>query len=293
MPVLVVQRKWKGKIQMKKLITICAVAAITSAAYALPSDDFNDNSMNTSLWSLYQDNPNNGWLDETSGRLEMHSNAVDDNAAAVYFANGWGFSTADSFSFKADFYCSLPSRPEYYEFNIALGLLRAPITMRDNEVDMTAGSYVEEYGNGAYFTCNKNTDGNYVDEGHKTRSQYDGILYISYDANKDELYLSDTGYWASNAWVTIPGLLKGEWGSAFVKPFLGGGYVYNIALDSGDAYFDNFAVDSGTIVQICEYALSGDLNNDCRVDFLDFAIMASNWLIDCTADPSNLQCVHK
>ncbi len=282
---------------MKKLLLISAVSLLTivttSVADALPSDDFNDNSMNTSLWSLYQDNPNNGWLDETNERLEMHSKVVDDNAASVYFANGWGFSTADSFSFKADFYCSLPSRPEYYEFNIALGLLRAPMTTKDNEVDITAGSYVEEYGNEAYFTCNKNTDGNYVDEGHKTRTQDGGILYISYDANKDELYLSDTGYWIANAWVTIPGLLKGEWGSAFVKPYLGGGYVYNIALDSGDAYLDNFVVDSGTIVQICEYALSGDLNNDCRVDFLDFAIMASNWLIDCTTDPSNPQCVHK
>jgi hypothetical protein len=282
---------------VKKSLLISAasllIVATSSVTYALPLDDFNDNSMNISLWSLYQDNPNNGWLDETNGRLEIHSKAVDDNAAAVYLANGWGFSTTNSFSFKTDFYCSLPSGPEYHEFNISLGLLRIPITMSANEVDITTGSYVEEYGTEAYFTCNKNTDGNYVDEGHKTRIQDGGILYISYDANKDELYLSDAGYWAANAWVTIPGLLKGEWGGAFVKPYLGGGYVYNIALDSGDAYFDNFIVDSGTIVQICEYVLSGDLNNDCRVDFLDFAIMASNWLTDCTTDPSNPQCLLK
>jgi len=276
---------------MKKLITICILAAMASVAYALPSDDFNDNSTDTSLWSLYQDNPDNGWLDETNERLERRSRAVNDNAAAVYFANGWGFSTADSFSFKADFYCSLPSRPEYYEFNIALGLLGIP--MMTNNVDIAAGSYVTGSKVGEYFSCDKNTDGNHVSEGEKTRSQNGGILYISYDSNVDELYLSDTGYWAANAWVTIPGLLKGEWDGAVVKPYLGGGYVYNIALASGEAYFDNFVVDSGTIVQVCEYALAGDLNNDCKVDLNDFAIMASNWLIDCTTNPGNPACVHK
>ena len=31
----------------------------------------------------------------------------------------------------------------------------------------------------------------------------------------------------------------------------------------------------------CGYDLVGDLNNDCRVDFKDLALMADNWLIDC------------
>ena len=39
--------------------------------------------------------------------------------------------------------------------------------------------------------------------------------------------------------------------------------------------------------------LSGDINNDCKVDFYDFAIMAENWLIDCQANPSNPACVPK
>jgi hypothetical protein len=215
-------------------------------------------------------------------------------AAVIYLANGWSFSTEDNFSFKADFHCI--SASGYYEFGTMLGVGKCggdPITLRNNNATIDASSYADEYENEMYFWCDKTTDGNHVEEGHKTRSQYDGILYISYDASKDELYLSDTGFWAANAWVTIPGLLKGEWGSAVVKPFLGGSYVYNIALASGNAYLDNFVVDSGTIVQICEYALSGDLNNDCRVDFLDFAVMAANWLVDCDLTPDNPACVPK
>jgi len=32
--------------------------------------------------------------------------------------------------------------------------------------------------------------------------------------------------------------------------------------------------------QVCQYVLGGDLNDDCKVDFYDFAIMAEKWLID-------------
>jgi len=41
----------------------------------------------------------------------------------------------------------------------------------------------------------------------------------------------------------------------------------------------------------CQYKLIGDINNDCRFDLLDFALMAENWLIDCFAEPSNPACV--
>jgi len=47
------------------------------------------------------------------------------------------------------------------------------------------------------------------------------------------------------------------------------------------------------IRQPCQYALAGDLNNDCRVNLYDFARMLENWLIDCRLDPSNPACTPK
>lgn len=44
---------------------------------------------------------------------------------------------------------------------------------------------------------------------------------------------------------------------------------------------------------ICLFDLAGDLNNDCKVDFSDFAVMAANWLIDCNIDPNDPACVPK
>ena len=285
---------------MKKLLLIFAVSLLTivttSVADVLPSDDFNDNSMNTSLWNLFESDPCNEWLDETNQRLEMRSTADANDTGTVYFANGWGFLTANNFSFKADFHNSFTSDINIPAWaNVMLGLAKGSnlAAARNNNVEVEAAWDTGRTGGSSpasVFGYSYTVDGN-ESSFQEQRNSIDGTLYVSYDAGADELYLSHIGYWKTNASAVIPGLLKGEWGSAIVSPFLGGSTY--VSLDSGVAYLDNFVVDSGTIVHICEYALAGDLNNDCRVDFLDFAIMASNWLIDCTTDPSNPQCVHK
>lgn len=45
--------------------------------------------------------------------------------------------------------------------------------------------------------------------------------------------------------------------------------------------------------ELWRYELNGDFNDDCRVDFFDFAIMAANWLIDCDLTPENPACTPK
>ena len=39
----------------------------------------------------------------------------------------------------------------------------------------------------------------------------------------------------------------------------------------------------------CKYLLEGDFNRDCQVDFNDFSIMASKWLIDCDDLPLDIK----
>jgi hypothetical protein len=41
----------------------------------------------------------------------------------------------------------------------------------------------------------------------------------------------------------------------------------------------------------CEFLVDGDINDDCQVNFTDFAALASNWLINC--DQPAAACVHK
>ena len=41
----------------------------------------------------------------------------------------------------------------------------------------------------------------------------------------------------------------------------------------------------------CHYVVAGDWNLDCKVDYVDFALMAASWLVDCDAEPNNPACV--
>jgi len=43
----------------------------------------------------------------------------------------------------------------------------------------------------------------------------------------------------------------------------------------------------------CNYILMGDLDRNCRIDFVDFAIMAAGWLTDCITDPADPACIQK
>ena len=52
--------------------------------------------------------------------------------------------------------------------------------------------------------------------------------------------------------------------------------------------FQNFSIEVD-----CGYVLAGDLNNDCRVDFFDFADLARSWLINCGLTPEDPACVPK
>jgi hypothetical protein len=61
---------------------------------------------------------------------------------------------------------------------------------------------------------------------------------------------------------------------------------------------DFIAVSAGgrhslALQRVCEYELAGDLNDDCEVDFDDFALMGANWLVDCYAEPIDSACVSK
>ncbi len=44
---------------------------------------------------------------------------------------------------------------------------------------------------------------------------------------------------------------------------------------------------------VCPYRLLGDTNHDCRINFLDIAIAAMNWLTDCTMNPGDPACIPK
>jgi len=43
----------------------------------------------------------------------------------------------------------------------------------------------------------------------------------------------------------------------------------------------------------CPYDIEGDLDDNCKIDMVDFALMANNWLLNCRTNPSDPACVLK
>ncbi|UCG55602.1 MAG: hypothetical protein JSU70_12115 [Phycisphaerales bacterium] len=41
----------------------------------------------------------------------------------------------------------------------------------------------------------------------------------------------------------------------------------------------------------CPFKVLGDLNDDCKVDFVDFSLMADNWLVNCLDAPDDPACI--
>jgi len=166
----------------------------------------------------------------------------------------------------------------------------------DNYILILAGTE----SNVPYFRYEQVVDGN-VTTAQTSRASNDGTLYISYNSVLDELYLSYSGYGATNAWQTITGILAGQWLSEPLSIDLVGGT--NGSVNDGQAYLDNFEVDSGVpvdwppvtdlddsgfidwgdILEMSQYwlmegsGIAADINGDSIVDFADFAELGLAW----------------
>jgi hypothetical protein len=97
--------------------------------------------------------------------------------------------------------------------------------------------------------------------------------------------LNDFGLGSS---VNVPGAAA-EWAPCISRDWPANGSKLYFAR----GVEDDWDLSEATWVVPCPYYLAGDLNDDCRVDFLDVATLAANWLIDCNTTPEDAACVPK
>lgn len=70
---------------------------------------------------------------------------------------------------------------------------------------------------------------------------------------------------------------------------LGVGMIAHGGIDAEPGILKDIAV--LVSVRDCIYSIAGDLNQDCKVDLEDFAMMARNWLLDCELTPDDPDCI--
>ena len=207
-------------------------------SWQLPADDFADGKVGP-LWFVYEVDPQLVQIKERNGRLEMTASAEAQNVDAFYISDGWRLDATKPFAIKVDFHFNNCSGGDG---RVTFGVLPIldPAAMKWAELE--AGCFES-----GPFYLYEVRDGSWVQEVVAERSSNDGTLYMSYDPDVDELYLSYTGFGKANNWRMVVGLLKGRWASAPVYVILGGGSE-GMALSGPDAWLDNFAVSSGVLV---------------------------------------------
>jgi 5-hydroxyisourate hydrolase-like protein (transthyretin family) len=196
-------------------------------------DNFNDN-QKASMWKLYQTDSDNCWVDETNQQLQLRATGTAGDVSAFYQSRSWMLDSTQDFSMKIDYFYDPPDT--WNEGGVILKL--------NSDTNQYVSISALCYEDSMYFGY----DDSDVNVTLENRSNESGTLYISYDALSDALYLSETGYGSGNALWTSGGLLQGEWSGVPLHVSIGGD-SNSLQLDAGDAYLDNFVVNSGTVIE--------------------------------------------
>jgi hypothetical protein len=133
------------------------------------------------------------------------------------------------------------------------------------------------------------TDPHFANPGYWEPNGTPEYSYDDFWVDGDYQLKSQAGRWNANdrRWtkdeVTSPCIDAGDPGSPIgEEPFPNGGRInmgtYGGTMEASKSYFGE---------PVCETIVAGDINGDCKVDFTDFAIMATHWLEDNTPVNSN------
>ncbi|MGE5294994.1 MAG: hypothetical protein ACM3VT_09205 [Solirubrobacterales bacterium] len=201
------------------------------------TEDFNDDSLSDS-WMLQSEDLSNCSLQEANQRLELITTAKASGISAYCVGSGWQIDPKADFSFKVNYHYSAITKEDGWMF---VGIVPDANDLDANYVKFGVGCD-SEYP----YIWYESIDGTDKQLDYSGRRVDDGALYVSYSAASDELYLSTEGYGSENAWAVISGALQTSWRGAAVTVLLGGG-AEGLELTPGDAWLDDFVIETGTL----------------------------------------------
>ncbi|MEN6575265.1 MAG: hypothetical protein ABFD90_02895 [Phycisphaerales bacterium] len=208
----------------------------TTASTAVVQDNFDDNKM-ASLWKVFGSSATIK-ATEANKRLEFITTADANEAVVGYISNKWWIDPNQDFQMKSTLCFDAIGTSSGW---VMLGFTPDSDTPVDRHIMFGIGRS-KTFKN--YWWEGKNDLVTYMDFVGRTVNSV--TLYISYDAWNDILYLGDTGYGEENAWQIMENFTSSYWGHVPFYVFLGV-TTENLAISSGGAYIDNFALEKGKI----------------------------------------------
>lgn len=223
-----------------------------ASAHALPTDDFNDNTRGPE-WSLVQDDASLA-LAEQNARLEvLANNPASPNFDAIYLSNGasgFRLSTAADFSLAIDYnFASFVSSVDGGQFGLVFGIGRD----LDGTDSAAVGFGRADIGPAVLssLTVAHRTDDVQTIDATNFAAPTSGTFLVTYNAAGDDLSLGLDG---SPATFTLNDTVRGVWGADDLLVSFGA-RGNGFTTSSGQAFFEDFEVRSGTVVP--EPAMTG------------------------------------
>jgi hypothetical protein len=202
-------------------------------------DTFDDNLMST-IWRVVADDPSQCMMKEVNQRLELQATGQAANVSAGYLSGGARLDPRFDFSMRVDFHYDLMS---YAGGWVGLGVTPEMSDPWEHNAAIGVGCT-----DGYPHYWHRKQAGFSVTSSSSERSRTNGTLYISYEAEADELYLGLSNYGPDDAWSVLPGVVKGEWGGRPVLLWLAGGSD-ELAVPTGAVYLDSLVVETGVIIE--------------------------------------------
>jgi hypothetical protein len=251
------------------------------------TENFDDNTMGA-VWGVadyaYNCEESSFTLSEINQRLEfsatlppLQSEEDENSCVEFYYSNQWWLDVNQDFAFKIDYHTNPISEGDCAEVLLGIAPSTQDVETLYPYIYLSAGCCEGEN----YYWY----EGEYNDWDEVLRSTDNGTLYVSYVAATDTLYLGYEGYGAVNAWITLPGILKGQWGGVPIYVGFGGAAYDGATVTAGQFYLDNFVLDSGVVTQTT--AIPGDIAGLHGVNLADYGELAAHW--DQTGCPTDCE----
>jgi len=237
---------------MKNVLTVLVGGLLMIGCCVVPraaeatvyTDDFNDTTMNTSLWSLYSDGVEGDTsLYENEGVLNLTSTGEDRNASKDYVST-WVFDPTHDIMISSQF---------HYDY---MGIGDSALDMGMGTFDLYAGIKAGRYAVGDVetdyfkFRISDTVDGDVLDLNFD-RTIDSGYFGLYYNAATDTLNFGVFDDAVLTPEHLVLGYTYNDFSTLDLDPmyaYLGGWSDRGAHLLEGDAYFDDFMAEGSSVV---------------------------------------------